>query len=107
MIKKARKRRSDRLHLVYKLQVEKLVYIGVTHVDAGRVAKSLQRRWKKHVQRALKENRAWKLCDAIRLYGPDAFRVEVVEIVRGKTAAHGIERIMIKKLKPKLNTDTR
>lgn len=104
MIKKARKRRSDRLHLVYKLQVKTLVYIGVTYVDQGNVSKSIRRRWKKHVQRAMAESKTWKLCQAIRKYGPDRFEVEVLNVVRGKTAAHEIERTLIKTMKPKLNT---
>lgn len=107
MIKKRRKRRSDRLHLVYKLQVGRLAYVGITYVEAGDVAKSLRRRWKKHVQRALAESKTWKLCCAIREHGPEAFRVEVVEVVRGKTVAHALERRLIKKIKPKLNTDVR
>lgn len=104
MIKKARKKRSDRLHLVYRLQVRSLVYIGITHVDKRNVTKSLRRRWLKHVQRALTENKSWKLCEAIRVYGAEAFRVEVVEVVRGKAAAHEIERTLISDLKPKLNS---
>lgn len=105
--KKPRKKRSDRLHLVYRLQVKSLVYIGVTHVDKRDVAKSLRRRWLKHVQRAYAENKSWKLCSAIRKYGAEKFRVEVVEVVRGKSAAHEIERVLIRKMKPKLNTDVR
>jgi len=107
MMKKRRKRRSDRLHLVYKLQVRSLIYIGITHVDKQNVAKSLRRRWLKHVQRALAETHTWKLCEAIRKFGPDSFTVEVVEVVRGKTIAHEIERELIKDMKPKLNTGKR
>lgn len=106
-MKKQRKRRSDRLHLVYKLQVRSLIYIGVTHVDKRDVAKSLRRRWLKHVQRALAETHTWKLCEAIRKYGADNFAVEVVEVVRGKTVAHEIERELIEAMKPKLNTGKR
>jgi len=107
MIKKARKKRSDRNHLVYKLQVGKLVYIGVTHVDRGSPVKSLRRRWLKHVQRAMTEERQWKLCVAIRNHGAEAFSVEIVRVVRGKSAAHQMERELIRTVKPKLNTDDR
>lgn len=107
MMTKRRKRRTDRNHLVYRLQVKSLVYIGVTHVDRKSAAKSLRRRWLKHVQRALKENHDWKLCNAIRKYGADAFTVEIVDVVRGKSAAHDVERELIRILKPKLNTDVR
>lgn len=107
MMTKRRKRRSDRNHLVYRLQVKSLVYIGVTHVDRKSAAKSLHRRWLKHVQRALNENHDWKLCNAIRKYGPDAFTIEIVDVVRGKSAAHDLERMLIRQLKPNLNTDVR
>lgn len=103
---KRRKKRSDRNHIVYKLQVKSLVYIGVTYVEKN-AKKSLRRRWQKHVLRALSEEFDWALCNAIRKYGPDKFEVEIVDIVRGKSAAHQVERNLIRKLKPQLNTDKR
>ena len=102
-----RKSRSDRKHLVYSLNVNGLEYIGVTFVERSAVNKSLNRRWNKHVQRALNENKNWKICVAIRKYGPDAFLVSVLDVVRGKSAAHQVERELIKSRKPKLNTDVR
>jgi hypothetical protein len=106
MIQK-RKRRTDRNHIIYSLAVGKKEYIGITHVADGRVGPSLTRRWKKHVNRAFRENRDWKLCVAIRKYGPEAFEVSVIQIVRGKEAAHQVERELIRARKPKLNTDVR
>lgn len=106
MIEKRRKRRSDRNHIIYSVSIGKREYIGVTYVE-GTPAKSLRRRWQKHVLRAQKEERGWKLCVAIRKYGPDAFNVEIVQIVRGKSAAHEVERELIRVRKPKLNTDVR
>ena len=103
----ARKRRIDRNHIVYRLQVKGLLYIGVTYVEKANAKKSLARRWRKHVQRALSEGHNWKLCQAIRKYGADAFLVEVIDVVRGKVAAHTLERQLIRQLKPKLNTDVR
>jgi hypothetical protein len=102
-----RKRRSDRNHIVYMLKVRSYAYIGVTVVSNGSVSKSMRRRWLKHVQRALTEDRSWKLCEAIRKFGADAFEVEVLEVVRGKSQAHTVERDLIRKIKPKLNTDVR
>ena len=104
---KRRKKRSDRNHLVYMLQVKSLVYIGVTYVQGRSPAKSLKRRWLKHVQRAMTEQHDWRLCNAIRRHGADAFDVTIVQIVRGKTNAHQVERQLIKQLKPRLNTDIR
>lgn len=102
-----RKRRLDRNHIVYSLTVGKLEYIGVTYVQDRSPIKSLKRRWRKHVTRALTEGRDWTLCRAIRKYGPEAFDVQVLEVVRGKPAAHERERELIRTLKPKLNTDVR
>lgn len=102
-----RKRRSDRNHIVYKITVGSKTYVGVTHVGKSTVNKGLARRWRKHVQRAYAEEYNWKLCEAIRKYGPEAFHVEVVQVVRGKTNAHNVERALIRELNPKLNSDKR
>ena len=107
MITRKRKSRSDRKHLIYSLSVNGQEYIGVTYVERSAVKKSLTRRWQKHVRRALTENKNWKLCIAIRKYGPDAFLVSVLDVVRGKSAAHQVERELIRERKPKLNTDVR
>ena len=106
MIKK-RKSRSDRKHVIYSLSVNGQEYIGVTFVERSAVNKSVIRRWQKHVNRALTENKNWSLCKAIRKYGRDAFEVTVLEVVRGKSAAHIRERELIRERKPKLNTDVR
>lgn len=102
-----RRRRLDRNHIVYSLAVGKLEYIGVTYVEDRSPIKSLRRRWQKHVRRALTENLDWRLCKAIRRYGPEAFETQVLEVVRGKAEAHERERDYIRTLKPKLNTDVR
>ena len=107
MMKIKRKPRSDRKHLIYSLSINGREYIGVTFVDKGRINASLTRRWNKHVNRALNEGKDWKLCVAIRKYGADNFTVSVLEVVRGKSAAHIRERELIKERKPKLNTDVR
>ena len=102
-----RKTRSDRNHLIYSLSVEGKEYIGVTVVRERSAKKSLAWRWRKHVNRALTEGKKWKLCVAIRKHGPEAFDVEIVQIVRGKSEAHKIERELIRERNPKLNTDVR
>lgn len=107
MIKNKRKPRSDRNHIIYSLAINGREYIGVTFVDKGRINASLTRRWQKHVRRALTENKEWKLCVAIRKYGADNFNVGILEVVRGKSAAHIRERELIRERKPKLNTDVR
>lgn len=103
----ARKTRSDRNHVIYSLTIGKREYIGVTVVNNRSPSKSLNRRWQKHVQRAYAEDKGWKLCEAIRKHGPEKFTVEIVQVVRGKSAAHQVERDLIRVRKPKLNTDVR
>jgi hypothetical protein len=107
MIKIKRKPRSDRKHLIYSLSVNGKEYIGVTFVDKGRINASLTRRWNKHVNRALNEDKSWKLCSAIRKHGAESFTVSVLEVVRGKSEAHIRERELIRERRPKLNTDVR
>lgn len=107
MIKAKRKSRSDRKHVVYSLYVNGQEYIGVTFVDKGRVNASIMRRFRKHVNRAMSEGRDWALCKAIRKYGADAFEIYYYDVVRGKAAAHNLERELIKELAPSLNTDIR
>lgn len=102
-----RKVRTDRNHLIYSLAVNGETYIGVTVLRDRSVKKSLAWRFRKHVNRAYAEDKSWGLCKAIREYGPEAFTVEAVQIVRGKAEAHKIERKLIRELEPSLNTDVR
>jgi hypothetical protein len=106
MIKK-RKKRCDRNHIVYKISLGSKAYVGVTAVRKSSPNKSLAWRWRKHVERARNESKGWVLCEAIRKHGAEAFDLEIVQVVRGKRQAHEVERDLIRKLKPKLNTDRR
>lgn len=99
-----RKKRCDRNHIVYEILSPKgEIYVGIAHVD-GTARKSLNRRWLKHVNRAENENKSWALCRAIRQHGADAFSLKILEIVRGKAAAHRREVEWIGKLQPALNS---
>ena len=107
----ARKRRSDRYHLIYQLTAptgER--YIGVTFVRGdSRSAKARNQtaeiRFKSHCRNALDYDHKTLLCDAIRELGPDAFFKDIVEVVRGKQAVHNRERELIAELKPELNME--
>lgn len=100
-----RKTRTDRNHAVYAItnNVTGDFYIGVT-VASGSVAKNLKVRFQKHVRRALTENKAWALCASIREFGPEVFSYQLLEVVRGKRAAHSREREITAELAPTLNT---
>jgi hypothetical protein len=101
-----RKKRVDRNHVIYRLtnKVSGECYIGVTVTQGSAKVRAVKVRFQKHVSRAYKENLDWALCMSIREYGPEVFKREVVDIVRGKAAAHERERELIAKLKPELNS---
>ena len=107
MMKIQRKRRSDRNHVIYFIEdvVTRDVYIGLTAVSfKGNVRKTLNRRMQKHMQRALAENKDWGLSRALRERGAERFVFGVVEVVRGKKAAHARETELINTMQPSLNT---
>ena len=80
-------------------------YIGLTALSyKGNVRKTLNRRCQKHMQRALAENKDWGLSRALRERGAERFVFGVVEVVRGKKAAHARETELINTLQPALNT---
>ena len=106
MLKK-RKRRSDRNHVIYLLcnTITQQDYIGLTALSyIGNSKKTVRRRFLKHVQRAMTENKDWGLSRSIREYGVTAFTVTVLHIVRGKAQAHKLETTLIKDIAPELNT---
>jgi predicted GIY-YIG superfamily endonuclease len=98
-----RKKRSDRRHIVYSITNAETgdFYIGITQ---GFREKDLKIRLQKHIRRALTEGKSWRLCGAIRSYGAGAFVAQIVEVVRGKTTAHALERQLIGEYSPTLNT---
>ena len=104
----ARKKRSDRNHIIYELIVNGLNYIGVTAKTESTVMRSVQVRANKHWYRAQKENKDWSLCVALReLASKEQIEIRVHEIVRGKAAAHRREVELRRMIKPVLNTDVR
>jgi len=103
--KTTRKRRQDTKHAVYMLvnTVTNEHYVGIT-VCGNAVKKALKVRFQKHVRRALTENKSWALCESIRKYSADAFSVLLVDVVRGRLAAHAYERNIINGCNPELNS---
>ena len=107
MLKKQRKRRSDRNQVIYYIEdvVTHDTYIGLTALSfKGNVFRTLRRRMQKHMQRALAENKDWGLSRALRERGAERFVFGVVEVVRGKKAAHARETELINTMQPSLNT---
>lgn len=107
----ARKRRSDRYHLIYLLTAPSGErYVGVTFVrgdSRSRKARSRSAaaRFKAHCRNALVYGHQTFLCSAIREFGAEAIVMEVLEVVRGKQEVHDRERALIVELKPELNME--
>lgn len=104
-----RKRRSDRTHIIYSLRnsVTGEEYIGLTVAVGRAYTRSVAARLRRHIGRALSEDRQWALSRSIRQHGPEAFSARVVELIRGKAAAHRREVELIRTLSPALNTASR
>ena len=104
-----RKKRTDRNHIVYSITVGEERYIGVTAKTESTVPKSLWSRLSKHWYRRNDPARLhWALYSALRSLTDRAEAVIKVEhIVRGKEAAHKLERELIRQYRPILNTDKR
>jgi hypothetical protein len=100
-----RKKRSDRNHIIYQiiLGATGQTYIGMTQCTGRAIKRSVTARWKRHVSRATHTDLTWPLCEAIRQYGPTAFTIEPIHIIRGKAEAHILETQIIREKQPELN----
>jgi hypothetical protein len=105
--KTPRKKRSDRTHVIYMIESGSDYYIGVTAKTESTVNRSVQVRFNKHVYRSRSEDKSWRLYEAMRERGVDAFELSILAVVRGKSEAHRVEREMIRDYRPTLNTDVR
>ena len=107
----ARKRRSDRYHLIYQLTAptgERYIWVTVVRGDSRSMKarnRSADARFKAHCRNALDYDHKTLLADAIRELGPNAFFQNIVEVVRGKKAVHDRERELINQLKRELNME--
>jgi len=111
----ARKRRTDRAYLLYKITCQENgeVYVGLVVRIGQAVKKTLTKRLFQHTSRAMGTAKGWEtpkpwaLHVAIRKYGADRFVIELVETVRGKAAAHAREVELMAELRATLNTSMR
>jgi hypothetical protein len=103
-----RKKRTDRTHVVYELNVMGLTYVGVTAKTESTALKSAKTRAAKHFYRAKTEGKNWLLCEALReLNDKSEIVVRVLAVVRGKAEGHALEVQIRRELEPALNTDCR
>ena len=102
----ARKKRSDRNHIVYEIinLLTGASYIGVTAAIGRRFQYSAKLRLQKHFSRAKCENKNWNFCKALRQLADCQWQYEVLDVVRGRKNAHQAERELIGFFEPSLNT---
>jgi hypothetical protein len=107
-IGRKRKGRSDRTHLIYQLTVDGKSYIGLTYLRKQSVPKTMRARLIQHWYNAHTHKHGWGLSEAIRSVDTiEDISYTILARVRGKDAAHEVERKLITSKKPKLNTDIR
>lgn len=101
-----RKKRSDRNHVLYQVTCVDTgdQYVGLTVATGRAFLRAVKVRWQKHVSRAMRENRGWRMCEFLRENVDAEYRYQVLEVVRGRKAAHQRERAIISALAPSLNT---
>lgn len=100
-----RKKRNDRNHVIYQITTDTgHTYIGLTVAVGRGFLKSVKTRLNKHLSAAKCDTKDWTFSKYIRKYPNAVYTYEVLEVVRGRKAAHSRERELIGLNKPKLNT---
>jgi len=101
----ARKKRSDRNQVIYSLtcSVTQEKYIGLTVARGRKYKYSAKLRLIAHVRNATIYGKDTILYRAMRQHGPTSFKLEVLEVVRGKAEGHRRELVLIQEHMATLN----
>jgi len=99
-----RKKRSDRNHVIYGIHCPTTgdTYIGLTVARGQAYLKSVKIRLQNHQSKARRLTKDWKFAEFLRT-DPE-LEYAVIEVVRGRKAAHQRERELIALYNPTLNT---
>jgi hypothetical protein len=95
--------RKDSNYIIYVAVHEGNAYIGLTRKGSTTVNKAVKERWRKHVSRAVHENRDWELYRYIKAGAWDGWTHSVITVIRGRADAYAYERSLVKDLAPQLN----
>lgn len=100
-MKKRTPYRSNRNVVIYQFTLKQSGqrYIGKTVAIKRAFKQTMKKRFKGHVDAALK-GRSCTMAEAIRRFGEESFSLEVLEVVRGREAATQREKQLIKTLDP-------
>ena len=102
-----RKRRSDRNQVIYLLTcvVTGERYVGLTVARGRAYGRSMNIRFDAHIRNATVYDKDTLLYSAMRTHGPNTFKKEVLEVVRGKAEAHRRELEIARQLCAELNME--
>ena len=101
-----RKKRNDRNHVIYQITCVDTgdFYIGLTVAQGRAFLNSVKVRLQKHFSAAKCDGKDWVFAEFLRKNEDSQYTYEVVEVVRGRAAAHKRERELIAFHEPTLNT---
>ena len=101
-----RKKRNDRNHVIYQVTCPDTgdFYIGLTVAVGRAFLNSVKVRLQKHLSAAKCDKKDWVFAEFIRKNPEASLEYEVLEVVRGRKAAHSRERELIAFHTPTLNT---
>lgn len=102
-----RKRRNDRNQVIYLLTCVATGerYVGLTVARGRAYKRSMNVRFEAHIRNATVYEKNTLLYSAMREHGVESFRKEVLEVIRGKAAAHKRELELAREIGAELNME--